>query len=329
MSSTRFVGFMRAFVLLLLYSFCASDSEKDCLKMYPKSVCDKLFTKDVADCPCRGSDTFRSALDATKAVLRSAALTISHNPLIRNISNLQSWEAKVRVGEDAWKNLLELTKSPSDNELSLLLHAIMHNTTMTIDESSLPKFQISSSSDYVELSRQFAERRKAEASESARSAISANFVGQPLVVQRLETFALDAITGFRLKKGLQVYVFVGPPGTGKTYLGHLLAKDLRRSNTSTNICAIHLCTHFYRESSHLFLLDVLKMDMGNFKDMQDIDSFVGPRPGLVGEGHLFESLKDHPNSVVILDEIEKAHPTIISEFLLPVFSDGTLQVPMQ
>lgn len=66
--------------------------------------------------------------------------------------------------------------------------------------------------------------------------------------------------------------------------------------------------------------------MVNFKEAQDVDSFVGPRAGLVGEGHLFEGLNAHPDSVVILDEIEKAHPSIISEFLLPIFSDGTLQV---
>lgn len=219
-------------LFLFLYPFYASDSHKDCLSLYPPSVCEKLLVKDGLECPshCR-SDSCREVLNAIKAVLKNAALTISNNPLIYNVSNLKTWEARVSVGGDAWMSIVELTKSPKDNELSLLLHAIAHNTTMAVDESSLPKFQLSSDIGYVILSQQFRERRKAEGSTKVRrSAINASFVGQPLVVERLQTFAADAISGFRLKKGPQVYVFVGPPGTGKTYLGHLLGQDLQRSN---------------------------------------------------------------------------------------------------
>ncbi len=88
----------------------------------------------------------------------------------------------------------------------------------------------------------------------------------------------------------------GPPGVGKTYLASLIAQHLSRP--------------------------LITLDMGLYKDKNDVDSLVGPRVGIVGNGFLYEQMKEQPESVVLMDEIEKAHPTLVNQFLLPVFGSG-------
>lgn len=69
----------------------------------------------------------------------------------------------------------------------------------------------------------------------------------------------------------------------------------------------------------------LQYNMAQMREKEDIQNWVGARKGLVGDGELTQSLLQNPDAVVLLDEIEKAHPHI-SEFLLSVFDHrGTIQ----
>eukprot|EP00808_Paulinella_micropora_P023919 g14020.t1 len=127
------------------------------------------------------------------------------------------------------------------------------------------------------------------------------FIGQSHVLHAVLASLHDLVSGWDLRPGRSplIFVFLGPPGTGKTYLAKLIAEYLDKP--------------------------LLKTEMGNFKNAEDIDSFVGPRAGIVGDCKLCAELSAEPEAVVLLDEIEKAHPSIISEFLLPIFDDGTIQ----
>jgi ATP-dependent Clp protease ATP-binding subunit ClpA len=103
-----------------------------------------------------------------------------------------------------------------------------------------------------------------------------------------------------------VFLFVGPTGVGKTELARAL-------------CA---AVHGAEDDAHL-----IRLDMSEFSEQYTISRLIGPAPGYVGftepESWLTTRVRDHPDSVVLLDEIEKAHPKIWNAFL-QVFDAGRL-----
>jgi ATP-dependent Clp protease ATP-binding subunit ClpC len=99
------------------------------------------------------------------------------------------------------------------------------------------------------------------------------------------------------------FVFLGPTGVGKTELARALASFLFGSDQA-----------------------LIRFDMSEYMEKHAVSKLIGSPPGYVGHeegGQLTEKVKRHPYSVVLLDEIEKAHPDLFS-ILLQVFEDGHL-----
>ena len=99
------------------------------------------------------------------------------------------------------------------------------------------------------------------------------------------------------------FVFLGPTGVGKTELARALANLLFGSDHS-----------------------LIRFDMSEYMEKHSVSKLIGSPPGYVGHeegGQLTEKVKRNPYSVILLDEIEKAHPDIFN-ILLQVFEDGHL-----
>eukprot|EP00924_Labyrinthula_sp_SR-Ha-C_P013737 snap_masked-scaffold_5-processed-gene-11.27-mRNA-1 protein AED:1.00 eAED:1.00 QI:0/0/0/0/1/1/2/0/739 len=141
------------------------------------------------------------------------------------------------------------------------------------------------------------------------------FIGQKDVVQRVKQGLENLFSGIRSGDGPLVFLFGGIAGTGKTFLGQLIAEEF--ACTLKQMCDLNL-DELERES--LFL----HVDMGNYQDERAIDGFVDPSPGLEGEGLLashFQKIVDG-RTVVMLDEIEKAHESLLKDMLLPVLDSN-------
>ncbi|MCD4694171.1 AAA family ATPase, partial [bacterium] len=105
------------------------------------------------------------------------------------------------------------------------------------------------------------------------------------------------------KKPIGSFLFVGPTGVGKTELAKILAEFM-----------------FDDESS------LIRLDMSEFMEKHSVAKIIGSPPGYIGHdeaGQLTEKIRRRPYSVVLFDEIEKAHPEVFN-ILLQILDDGRL-----
>src|SRR6202012_4313048 len=99
------------------------------------------------------------------------------------------------------------------------------------------------------------------------------------------------------------FLFLGPTGVGKTELARSLAE-------------------FLFDDEHA----MVRIDMGEYQEKHTVARLIGAPPGYIGfeeGGQLTEAVRRHPYAVVLLDEIEKAHPDVFN-VLLQLLDDGRL-----
>lgn len=129
-------------------------------------------------------------------------------------------------------------------------------------------------------------------------------IGQSEAVKALAKAVRRARAGLKdPKRPVGSFVFLGPTGVGKTELARALAEAL-----------------FGDEEA------MIRLDMSEYMERHTVSRLVGAPPGYVGyeeAGQLTESVRRRPYSVVLLDEIEKAHPEVFN-ILLQVIEDGRL-----
>ena len=134
--------------------------------------------------------------------------------------------------------------------------------------------------------------------------LEARVVGQEEAVQAVSNAVRRARSGLQdPNRPLGSFIFLGPTGVGKTQLARVLAEFLFDSEAA-----------------------MVRLDMSEYMEKHTVSRLIGAPPGYVGYeegGQLTEAVRRRPYSVVLFDEIEKAHPEVFNS-LLQILDDGRL-----
>ncbi len=136
------------------------------------------------------------------------------------------------------------------------------------------------------------------------SFLSSKIIGQDKAISVVANAIRKARAGLKLPhRPVGSFLFLGPTGTGKTYLPKLLAEFLFDDKNA-----------------------MVRVDMSEFMEAHSVAKMIGAPPGYVGYeagGVLTEAVRRKPFSIVLFDEVEKAHPDVFN-VLLQLLDDGRL-----
>ncbi|MBD8067421.1 ATP-dependent Clp protease ATP-binding subunit [Bacillus sp. PS06] len=135
-------------------------------------------------------------------------------------------------------------------------------------------------------------------------ALASKVIGQDEAVKKVSKAIRRSRAGLKAKnRPIGSFLFVGPTGVGKTELSKALAQELFGTKES-----------------------MIRLDMSEYMEKHSISKIIGSPPGYIGHeeaGQLTERVRRNPYSIILLDEIEKAHPDVQHMFL-QILEDGRL-----
>ena len=149
------------------------------------------------------------------------------------------------------------------------------------------------------------EKQKVAKHHSIRLQLESTVFGQKPAIDKVVDSVTISLAGLKDPgKPVASYLFTGPTGVGKTELAKRLSQVMN--------------------------MKLIRYDMAEYQERHTVSKLIGSPPGYVGHGDgkagdglLIGQLEDHPNCVILLDEVEKAHPDLMS-VLLSLLDEGTI-----
>ncbi len=208
--------------------------------------------------------------------------------------NAQEYEKAARIRDEAQKlkEQLEHERKEWVNKRSIHVGTVTEEDIVQIvsDWSGIP---------LVKLAMEESERLA-----DLEGALHKRVIGQNEAVKAIASAVRRARAGLKNpKRPIGSFVFLGPTGVGKTELARALAESMFGSEDA-----------------------IVRLDMSEYMEKHAVARMIGSPPGYVGYdegGQLTEKIRRKPYSVILMDEIEKAHPDVFN-ILLQVLEDGRL-----
>lgn len=238
------------------------------------------------------------------------------------LAKIEKIENKISQIEDEEQELEELLDKSSENSKNDISDISSYEKAATLKadkcmlQGELTKLQkklkprvvtIDNLADVIELWTKIPVSRiktaETEKLLNLKKNLSKKIIGQGTAVNALSNAILRKRANIRTTQRPPSFIFVGPTGVGKTALVKALAYEL-----------------FDNEEA------VIKLDMSEYMEEHSVSKLIGSPPGYVGydeAGRLTEKVRRNPYSIVLFDEVEKAHHSIYN-LLLQILDDGKL-----
>jgi len=268
---------------------------KACVKLTDRYITDRTFPDKAID-----------ALDEA-----GARMHVSNVVVPKEMEDIEAQIEKIKSEklEAVTSQNFELAAAYRDNERNLLLQLDalksrweeeLHDNRQTVDEEVVAEVVAMMSGVPVQRIAKAENQKLAE----MENVLKTKVIGQDEAVQKI----VKAIQRNRIglkdpAKPIGTFMFLGPTGVGKTHLAKKLAEFLFDSADT-----------------------LIRIDMSEYMEKFSVTRLIGAPPGYVGYeegGQLTEKVRRKPYSVVLLDEIEKAHPDVFN-LLLQVMDEGRL-----
>ena len=223
-------------------------------------------------------------------ILEDKLVTVSNKKTKAVVS--QQYEAAAKLRDEALKVIDEISEEKSKWEESLKINRL------SVNESDIAN--VVSTMTGIPVTR--LKGSELEKLSNMEKTLNSTLIGQADAVKKLTRAIQRSRAGLKSKtKPIGTFIFLGPTGVGKTELAKQLAKFMFSSEDS-----------------------LIRIDMSEYGEKFTASKMMGAPPGYVGYengGQLTEKVKRKPYSVILLDEIEKAHPDIFNT-LLQVLDEG-------
>jgi ATP-dependent Clp protease ATP-binding subunit ClpC len=271
------------------------DAIKACVKLSERYITDRFFPDKAFDVLDESGARVRlSNIEVPKEILsleqELGEISIEKNQAIRN----QNFEEAAKLRD-------------RERNIQVDLEAIKFSWEKSLDDNQ----QIVTEEDVAKVISIMTGIPVTKVSEDeAKKLMNINNELKKYVIGQNEAIDILAKSIRRSRSGLKdpsrptgVFLFTGPTGVGKTELAKTLAKHLFDSENS-----------------------LIRVDMSEYMEKFSVSKLIGAPPGYIGYeegGQLTEKVRRKPFSVVLLDEVEKAHPDALNT-LLQVFDDGHL-----
>lgn len=266
-----------------------------CVKLTDRYVSDRNFPDKAID----ALDEAGSRVHVTNIVVPKEIENIEEQIAETNASKLkaaqaQNFESAASFRDKEHRLKLELDEAKRKWEASLNEHR------ETVDEEKVAEVVAMMTGVPVQRIAQAEGMRLREMAPQLKAAI----IGQDNAIDKIVKAIQRNRVGLKdPNKPIGTFMFLGPTGVGKTHLAKKLAEYLFDSTDT-----------------------LIRVDMSEYMEKFTVSRLVGAPPGYVGYeegGQLTEKVRTHPYSVVLLDEIEKAHPDVFN-LLLQVLDEGRL-----
>ena len=266
-----------------------------CVKLTDRYVSDRNFPDKAID----ALDEAGSRVHVTNIVVPKEIENIEEQIAEANASKLkaaqaQNFESAASFRDKEHRLKLELDEAKRKWEASLNEHR------ETVDEEKVAEVVAMMTGVPVQRIAQAEGMRLREMAPQLKAAI----IGQDNAIDKIVKAIQRNRVGLKdPNKPIGTFMFLGPTGVGKTHLAKKLAEYLFDSSDT-----------------------LIRVDMSEYMEKFTVSRLVGAPPGYVGYeegGQLTEKVRTHPYSVVLLDEIEKAHPDVFN-LLLQVLDEGRL-----
>ncbi|MFZ2226431.1 MAG: ATP-dependent Clp protease ATP-binding subunit, partial [Candidatus Moraniibacteriota bacterium] len=254
-------------------------------------------------------DKALDVLDEASANLRAKREPSASAKKIRTLEkelNQIFWQKETLLSEQAFEKALKL-KDQEENLKQQI--AALKNHKETRKKQPLTEDDITETLSHISrIPQSKLSQEKNSKIINIKNILSQKIIGQTEALEKIASVLIRSQFGLgSFERPLGSFLFLGPSGTGKTLTAQILAQE------------------FFGQV-HSAPKPLIRIDMSEFMERHSVSGLIGSPAGYVGfgeGGRLTEKVRQSPHSVVLFDEIEKAHPDVFN-LLLQILEDGVL-----